>query len=58
MKKLLILSGVVALAVAVAASAGFARTGGSTAASVLPSSSCTPVFYKGSGSPQVRSEAD
>jgi branched-chain amino acid transport system substrate-binding protein len=58
MKRLLIASGVVALGVAVAASAGFARTGGATAAADLPSSSCGPVFYKGSGSPQYLIASD
>ena len=58
MKKLLIASGVVALGVAVVATAGFARSNAPSGATVLPSSSCGPVFYKGSGSPQYLIASD
>jgi branched-chain amino acid transport system substrate-binding protein len=49
---------IAALGAATVATTAMGRPGGATKASALPTSSCTPVFYKGSGSPQFLIASD
>jgi branched-chain amino acid transport system substrate-binding protein len=58
MKRLAVVSGLLVLGVAVAAATGFAGSSASAGATKLPSSSCGPIFYKGSGSPQYLIASD
>ncbi len=58
MKRVLIAAGVTLLGVTVLAATALARETGQAAATKLPSSSCGPVFYKGSGSPQLLIASD
>jgi len=61
-KKRVLLSGSVAalatLALVIAATSAVAKNAAGTKASVLPTSSCSKVFYQGSGSPQVLIASD
>jgi branched-chain amino acid transport system substrate-binding protein len=51
-KRRIVLAGLIAAAAAVGIVAASSAFGGSSSSNVLPSSSCGPLFYKGSGSPQ------
>jgi branched-chain amino acid transport system substrate-binding protein len=57
-KKVLIALVIAAVGAVIVATTASGRPGGATKASVLPSSSCGPVFYKGSGSPQLLIASD
>jgi branched-chain amino acid transport system substrate-binding protein len=61
-KKRVLLSGSVAalatLALVIAAASAVAKTASGTKVNVLPSSSCSKVFYQGSGSPQALIASD